>query len=137
MVQAVLSLPKKRHGPQNLLAPFRWLAILAIVFLASFARVLRAQTQLATVFGTVTDPGGAVIPRAQITLVNQSTGLKRDTVTDTAGEYHLAGLPTGNYAFRVAKEGFGTQAHEGVELSGLPQLPVLSSSDPGQPTFVS
>src|SRR5580704_12020064 len=64
---------KKRPGPRNLLAPFRCLAILAIVFLASFAGVLRAQTQVATVFGTVTDPSGAVIPGAQITIANQST----------------------------------------------------------------
>src|SRR5580704_13164332 len=77
---------KRRPGPRNLFAPFRCLAILAIVFLASFGGVLRAQTQLATVFGTVTDPSGAVIPGAQITIANQSTGWKRGTVTDSAAE---------------------------------------------------
>ncbi len=46
VVRAVLALPKKRSGPQNLLAPFRCLAILAIIFLASFASVLRAQSPL-------------------------------------------------------------------------------------------
>ena len=59
---------KKRPGPRNLLAPFRCLAILAIVFLASFAGVLRAQTQLATVSGTITDPSGAVVPGVALRL---------------------------------------------------------------------
>ena len=40
-----------------------------------------SQTQLATVFGTINDPSGAVIPGAQVTIVNQSTGLKRGTHT--------------------------------------------------------
>lgn len=35
-----------------------------------------AWSQLATVFGTITDPSGAVIPGPAVTVVNQSTGLK-------------------------------------------------------------
>src|SRR5580704_13328923 len=75
------------------------------------------QSELATVFGTVTDPSGAVIPAAQVTIVNQSTGLKRDTVTDITGQYHLAGLPAGSYVVRAVREGFRTQVREGVTLS--------------------
>jgi Carboxypeptidase regulatory-like domain/TonB dependent receptor len=75
------------------------------------------QSELATVFGTVTDPSGAVIPAAQVTIVNQNTGLKRGTVTDMTGQYHLAGLPTGNYVVRAAREGFQTQVREGVGLT--------------------
>ena len=75
------------------------------------------QSELATVFGTVTDPSGAVIPAAQVTIVNQSTGLKRDTVTDMTGQYHLAGLPAGSYVVRAGREGFRTQVREGVTLS--------------------
>lgn len=75
------------------------------------------QSELATVFGTVTDPSGAVIPAAQVTIVNQSTGLKRDTVTDMTGQYHLTGLPTGGYVVRAWREGFRTQVREGVALT--------------------
>ncbi|MGB7170886.1 MAG: carboxypeptidase-like regulatory domain-containing protein, partial [Acidobacteriaceae bacterium] len=75
------------------------------------------QSELATVFGTVTDQSGAVIPAAQISIVNQSTGLKRNAVTDTTGQYHLAGLPTGNYVVRAERKGFQTQVREGVALT--------------------
>src|SRR3984893_14219727 len=75
------------------------------------------QSELATVFGTVTDSSGAVVPSAQVAIVNQSTGLKRDTVTDMTGQYHLAGLPAGSYVVRAGKEGFRTQVRDGVTLS--------------------
>ena len=75
------------------------------------------QTELATVFGTVTDPSGAVVPGTQVTIFDQSTGLKRTTITDITGQYHLAGLPMGNYSLRVQKQGFQTQVREGVRLT--------------------
>jgi outer membrane receptor protein involved in Fe transport len=91
--------------------------ILLGVTFALFSGCVWSQTQLATVFGTINDPSGAVIPGAQITIVNQSTGLKRATVSDMAGQYHLAGLPTGNHTLRAEKEGFQTQVREGIELT--------------------
>jgi hypothetical protein len=84
------------------------------------------QSELATVFGTVADPSGAVIPAAQVTIVNQSIGLKRGTVTDMTGQYHLAGLPTGNYVVRAARDGFRTQVLEGVALRSCAHLGVRS-----------
>jgi hypothetical protein len=81
-----------------------------------------SQTQLATVFGGINDPTGAVIPGAQLTIVNQNTGLKRGTLTDTAGQYRLAGLPTGSYTLRTEKEGFRTQLREGIELTSASEV---------------
>jgi hypothetical protein len=77
------------------------------------------QSELASVFGIVSDSSGAVIPAAQVTIVNQSSGLTRDTISSVAGQYHLAGLPTGNYVVRAAREGFRTQVREGVALTSI------------------
>jgi Carboxypeptidase regulatory-like domain/TonB dependent receptor len=82
------------------------------------------QTEAATVFGTVADPSGAVIPGAQVTILSQSTGLKRDSSTDSTGQYHVAGLPKGNYSVRVQKDGFQTQVREGLTLSSASSLTV-------------
>ena len=71
-----------------------------------------SQTQLATVLGTVSDPSGAVVPGVSVTIVSRGTGLKRGTLTDTAGEYRFAGLPTGNYSLRKEKAGFQSQVRE-------------------------
>jgi len=76
-----------------------------------------AQTQLATVFGTITDPTGAVIAEAQVTVSSINTGLTRAGLTDITGHYHLAGLPPGMYAVRAEKDKFQTRVLERVSLS--------------------
>jgi len=76
-----------------------------------------SQTQLGTVFGTITDPTGAVITVAQVTVSSLSTGLKRGALSDMKGQYHVAGLPTGNYTVRIYKEGFQTEIREGIVIS--------------------
>src|SRR5215469_645797 len=91
--------------------------ILFALSLAVYSASARAQTQLATVFGTVTDPTGAVIAGAEVTVSSFNTGLKRVAPTDTNGQYHVAGLPLGIYSIRAEKEKFQTQVLEGVALS--------------------
>ena len=85
------------------------------------------QTQLATVFGTVTDPSDAVVPGVSVTIANQGTGLKRSTLTDTAGQYRFAGLPIGNYSLRLEKTGFRSQLREGVELNSASEVMINSA----------
>ncbi len=76
-----------------------------------------SQTQLGTLFGTITDSTGALIMEAQVTVSSINTGLKRVGITDIKGQYHLAGLPPGMYMVRAEKEQFQTQVVEGVALS--------------------
>jgi hypothetical protein len=92
----------------------RTLLALSVVF---FGLGSSAQTQLGTLFGTVTDASGGVVSGAEVTIVNTSTGLKRDGRSDTTGEYQLTGLPTGRYTLRVEKEGFQTEVREGITLA--------------------
>jgi hypothetical protein len=75
------------------------------------------QTQLGTVFGTITDSTGAVITEAHVTVSSINMGLKRAGLTDIKGQYHLAGLPPGIYTVCAEKEKFQTQVLEGIALS--------------------
>jgi len=102
--------------PQNTVLGCGALCVLAIS-LALYSASAFAQTQLATVFGTVTDPTGAIIAGAEVTVSSINTGLKRVAPTDTNGQYHVAGLPPGIYSIRAEKEKFQTQVLEGVALS--------------------
>src|SRR5262245_51343139 len=92
------------------------------ILLALFSALAWSQTELATVFGTINDPTGAVIPGAHVTVVNERTALQRGTLTDTMGQYRLVGLPTGNYTLRTEKEGFQTQAREGIALTSASEV---------------
>ena len=113
---------------------------LLIILLAFSSMCAWSQTQLATVSGTITDPSGAVVPGVSVTIVSQGTGLKRSALTDTAGEYRFAGLPTGNYSLRIEKTGFQSQIREGVELTSAAEVTInsqLAIGDLSQQTTVS
>lgn len=80
------------------------------------------QTQLASVFGTITDASGAVVSDAHVTFLNKSTGLKRDAFADLNGQYRVTGLPTGSYSARVEKDGFQTQVREELALTSASEF---------------
>ena len=61
----------------------------------------------ATLAGTVTDPTGAVLPGATVTLRNVGTDAERRIVSDSAGQYVLPSLPPGDYSLNVTASGFG------------------------------
>jgi hypothetical protein len=114
--------------------------VLVAVLLALSSIGAWSQTQLATIFGTITDPSGAIVPGVNVTIVSEGTGLKRRAVTDTAGDYRLAGLPTGNYSLRIEKTGFQSQVREGVALTSAAEVMInsqLAIGDLSQQTTVS
>ena len=82
------------------------LCVLAIL-LASVPS--RSQLVTVTIQGRVYDSTGAVIPDAQVSVVNPATGISRAAATDVNGDYHIALLPVGDYAVTVDKKGFQKQ----------------------------
>jgi hypothetical protein len=75
-----------------------------------------AQSTTAQITGTITDPSGAAIPAAQISVASDSTGLSRQTNSGTAGTYTVALLPPGVYRVTVVHDGFKPVTRSGVEL---------------------
>src|ERR1700682_3114007 len=62
------------------------------------------------IVGSVSDPGGAVIPNAAVTAVESSTAFTRTTTTGTDGIYSLPRLPVGNYSITASAPGFDKSA---------------------------
>ncbi|HMF91314.1 MAG TPA: carboxypeptidase regulatory-like domain-containing protein [Candidatus Angelobacter sp.] len=79
----------------------------ATLLLASPSRLL-AQSERARIIGTVTDPQGAVVPGAKVTVTNVATGLETKSTTDQEGRYQAPELPIGSYKIKVEREGFKT-----------------------------
>jgi hypothetical protein len=77
----------------------------------------RAQVAGATLSGTVTDPSGAAIVGAQISVTNRATGVNRAVVTDSAGFYSAPNLLPGNYDVTVSATGFATAKELDIELT--------------------
>jgi hypothetical protein len=90
------------------------------VFLATtllLATVSNAQIVGGTINGVVTDPAGAVIPDAQLTIRNQETGSERHLISDATGAYAAPSIPVGVYTISVVRAGFAPQARTGVSLT--------------------
>ncbi|HVB39751.1 MAG TPA: carboxypeptidase regulatory-like domain-containing protein [Terriglobales bacterium] len=88
---------------------WRWASAAAVLLLglAGAARRLPAQaTATGTVVGAVTDPSGAAIPAAAVTLTDDATGVMRTVETNSAGRYLFPAVNLGTYDLRVDKAGF-------------------------------
>jgi len=77
-----------------------------------------AQVTTATLYGRITDPSGAAVPEAKITLVNEGTNARATGVSDEQGEFTIAFLPSGTYTVSLEAKGFKSQKQTGVALSG-------------------
>ncbi len=67
-----------------------------------------AQTVTGSVTGIVTDPSGAVVPNAAITVRNTATGVVTTATTNDSGVYSVRFLPIGPYTVTIAASGFNT-----------------------------
>jgi Carboxypeptidase regulatory-like domain/TonB dependent receptor-like, beta-barrel len=78
----------------------------------------RAQsTNTSTIVVLVTDPSGAVIKDAKVSVTNSETGAVRETLSGSDGSVTIPALPlTGAYAVGVSKEGFGSEERKNVTL---------------------
>jgi hypothetical protein len=65
-----------------------------------------AQSDLASISGTITDPSGALLSRAQVTLTSEATGATHKTFTNNAGLYNIPGIAPGRYTITVDAVGF-------------------------------
>jgi hypothetical protein len=95
-------------------------ALLAVLFTSTLA--LAQDTGQIT--GTVRDSTGGVFPGAQVTITNQSAGITRTTVTNSTGDYLVAGLPQGKFDVAVMGKGFKEYLATGVVLDAAQKLRV-------------
>src|SRR5713226_4959761 len=82
----------------------------AVLIFAALLLVLTgrawAQTETGQISGVVTDPSGATVPKAKVTVSSAATGAARDTTTDDHGAYTVTHLLPGIYTVAVEAAGF-------------------------------
>jgi Carboxypeptidase regulatory-like domain/TonB-dependent Receptor Plug Domain len=80
-------------------------AALVVLSVLLFFHLASAQSDLGVISGYIKDSTGATVPKAKVTVTNQ-TGLERTATTNDSGYYTITNLPPGFYSFSVEAAGF-------------------------------
>jgi len=93
--------------------------VLGVLLMAAVALVIpvaRAQQATGAITGVVTDPSGAPVPAAMVTVTDADRGTSLNTQTNNEGLYNFPQLPIGRYSLRVEANGFQATVRSNIAL---------------------
>src|SRR5262245_54526244 len=96
----------------------RRILLIAAAALAAQGNIF-AQTTFASITGLVTDPSGAVIPGAQITVIKLDNNFQYTARSNETGYYTVGQLLEGDYDLRAEAQGFKKFIAKGVRLANM------------------
>ena len=99
------------------LRKFSYVTLACLFFLGISAEYLTAQVDQGSIIGTVTDTTGAVVPNAQVTLLNTDQGLTLEVTTNDSGEYTFSPVRIGNYSLTVNAKGFARTTQQNLTVN--------------------
>lgn len=95
--------------------------LLAVLLLAASTNVqAQATSAAATIEATITDPSGAAIPNATVTISNKVTGFQKSATADASGIARLNNIPFHSYHLDVTAPGFKPASQDVTVRSGVP-----------------
>src|SRR6185312_9509724 len=92
--------------------PARFLLISIFASAAAFA-----QTVASSIVGSVADPASALIPGAEVQLIDTNSGAVRTTTTDASGQFRFPNIAPSVYSITVKAQGFKTRLERSINLS--------------------
>ena len=93
------------------------LKVLACLLLATGLAQAQGVGSSGAIQGTVTDSSGAVLPNANVNVVDPQTGFRRTLTTSSTGRFEVTGLPPSTYDVSVGLNGFATEIRRSVPVS--------------------
>ena len=97
-------------------------------------RTLHAQVDTGSILGTVTDPSGAVIGNASVTLTNEGTGSTLSTSVGADGGFKFTPVRIGTYKLSATSQGFQTTEQKNIAVNVGSAVVVNFTLKPGQVT---
>src|SRR5580658_9035095 len=108
-----------------------YLTLSALFLLLVQSQRVFGQVDEGAITGTISDPSGAVIPNAQVTLTNTDQGLTLTTTTNGSGVYTFSPVRIGHYSVSAAAAGFTTTKQSNLQVAVGQQLQVNVQLKPG------
>ncbi len=105
-----------------------WVAAILILTVCS----AHGQATQGSIFGTVTDTAGAVVPHVNVTVTSVERGVSRTTLTSDAGEYRVSDLDLGFYVVNVEFTGFKKAVSAKIEITVKAIVRVDMELQPGE-----
>ena len=115
------------HSPLNGIRVFGIVCLLLAV-----AVPLISQTTTGRILGTVSDPSGATLAAAKVTVTDVQRGIARTVTTDTSGGYVVPNLTPGIYQVRAESPGFKTVERPNIQIEVATDLTIDISLPTGQ-----
>lgn len=92
------------------------------------------QAGRAELFGTILDPSGLAVSRAKVEAEDQATMAQYSAASDERGEYHILGLPAGQYILTTQISGFRMYRQSGITLRTGDKTAINVTLEVGQPS---
>ena len=100
--------------PRRIYARVAWLAVL--LFCLSVSPMFAQIAGTGSIQGRVVDPTGAVLPNANVTIIEGATQIKHTVESDGSGLYNFPNIPVGTYTLNATAQGFQTYVQTGIVL---------------------
>jgi len=107
----------RERSATTLSKSFGCIILTALLLLLLPGRYVFGQVDEGSINGTVQDPTGAVVPNAQVTLLNTDQGITLSTTTNGAGEYTFSPVRIGHYSVSVTAPGFSTTNQQNLQVT--------------------
>ncbi|HKW19717.1 MAG TPA: TonB-dependent receptor [Terriglobales bacterium] len=101
------------------------------ILLSSAALLFAQGTYRSQISGIVSDPSGAVVPKARVTIIETGTNIASTVQTNDRGEYFFTGLRPSTYSLKVEAQGFRAQEKTGIVLAVDQQAGLNFTLSPG------
>jgi Carboxypeptidase regulatory-like domain len=108
-----------------------FLPLILLALLSAAAGPAYGQSTYGNFVGTVSDPSGAVVPNATITVTENSIGVSRTATTDGRGDFSLVNLDAGVYSATVTATGFAPRDFKDVHLLARESVRLDTTLQPG------
>lgn len=121
----------RERSTTRLSKSFRYVILTALLLLLLPSQCVFGQVDEGSITGLVQDPTGAVVPNAQVTLLNTDQGITLNTTTSNSGEYTFSPVRIGHYSVSASAPGFSKTDQENLEVKLDQHLQVNIQLKPG------